>query len=380
MTALRRAVILAALLVLSSTGMARAADEIRVAIADGARAIEVSGGPMAITGPGGRALADDTPTWLRAVPAPGGIELRTQRAGRVRVFRAASVRLVSVDGQGLRFNSRVYPGTLTIAASGDRLTAINDLGFEEYLAGAVKAEAGERMPLEMLKAQAIVARTYAAYQRVLHAGKPYHITASTAHQQYSGRVAAESPVWVAVKATRGQVLLLDGGLFPAFYHTDSGGHTEDPRAVFAALNMPALKAVRVEFPSASPHHEWRLELPLAQISAQLAKAGLSVGRVVGLEVLERSASMRVSQIAVRGVSGSAVLRGNDLRRIIGYDTLKSTLFSVEVGERTAYFAGRGYGHGVGLDQSSARTMAEMGYDARQIIEYYYPGVTMGVLP
>ena len=375
-----RTVVLLALLVLGAPSMARASDEIRVAIAEGARAIEVGGGPMALTGPGGRALADDTPTWVRAAPAAGGVELRTQRAGKVRVIRAPSVRLIPVDGDSLRVNSRAYPGAVLIAAGGDRLTAINELGFEEYLAGAVKAEAGEQMPLEMLKAQAIVARTYAAYQRVLHAGKAYHITASTAHQQYAGRVSAQSPVWTAVRATRGQVLLLDGSLFPAFYHTDSGGHTEDPRAVFAALNMPPLKAVRVEFPSASPHHEWRLELPLAQISSQLAKAGLSVGRVVGLEILERSASMRVSRIAVRGLSGSVVLRGNDLRRVIGYDTLKSTLFSVEVGERTAYFAGRGYGHGVGLDQSSARTMAEMGYDARQIIEYYYPGVTMALLP
>jgi len=58
------------------------------------------------------------------------------------------------------------------------------------------------MPLEMLKAQAIVARTYAAYQRQLSAAKLYHIVASTAHQQYVGRVAADSPVWTAGEADR----------------------------------------------------------------------------------------------------------------------------------------------------------------------------------
>ena len=63
--------------------------------------------------------------------------------------------------------------------------------------------------------------------------------------------------------TRGQVLLWEGELFPAFYHTDSGGHTEDPRVVFAATNMPALQPVRVEFPSGLAASPLALDLPLA---------------------------------------------------------------------------------------------------------------------
>src|SRR5262249_59769497 len=114
--------------------------------------------------------------------------------------------------------------------------------------------------------------------------------------------------------------------------------------------------------------------------AMLLKGGISIGRIIGLEVLERSTSLRVSQIAIRGLAGSVVLRGNDLRRLLGYDTLKSTLFAVAVVGRVARFAGRGYGHGVGLDQWSAKTMAELGYDAHQIVAYYYPGATLAVLP
>ena len=105
-----------------------------------------------------------------------------------------------------------------------------------------------------------------------------------------------------------------------------------------------------------------------------------MGRVLGLEVLERSVSLRVSQIAIRGIAGSVVLRGNDLRRVLGYDTLKSTLFAVAVVGPIARFVGRGYGHGVGLDQWSAKTMAEMGYSAEQIVAYYYPGAVLSRLP
>ena len=359
---------------------ARAAGTIRVAVVEGARTVEVGGGPMVVSDAVGRPLTDDTPTWLRVVPQSGGVEVRSQGAGGVQIQRAASVRLTPVPGGGLRLNGRDYPGALEVARDADALVAINELPLEEYLVGAVKAEAGDRMPLEMLKAQAIAARTYAAYQRQLNAAKLYHIVASTAHQQYAGRVAPDSPAWTAVRQTQGEVLLWQGSLFPAFYHTDSGGHTEDPRAVFAASNMPALRAVRVEFPSASPYQRWRLEMPLADLGAQLLKGGISVGRVVGLEVLERSTSLRVSQIAIRGITGRVVLRGNDLRRLLGYDTLKSTLFAVTVVGRMARFVGRGYGHGVGLDQWSAKTMADQGYNAQRIVLYYYPGATLSTLP
>jgi stage II sporulation protein D len=318
----------------------------------------------------GRPLVGQVPEWIRASQRHGQIEV----LGRT----ASAVRLVPMIGV-LKINKREYPGALEILPSGDTLVVINELPLEEYLAGAVKAEAGDKMPMEMLKAQAIVARTYAAYHRQLNASKPYHLVASTAHQQYLGRVAGDSPVWTAVRETEGRTMLLDGALFPAFYHTDSGGHTEDPRVVFGTGNMPPLKPVRVDFASQSAHSEWKLDVPLSDLGAALLKHGISVGRVVALEVLERSSSLRVTYIAVRGLKGTATIRGNDLRKLVGYDTLKSTLFRVVVDGPIARFAGRGYGHGVGLDQWRAKTMADLGYDASQILEYYYPGAVLSSL-
>lgn len=358
--------------VLLSAGPALAAGDIRVAIADGLKTVEVGGGPMMVSDLTGRSVVNDSPTWLRATLKNGVIEV----AGR----RVDGLRLAPADVGFLRVNNREYPGALEIMKGGDGLTLVNELPLEDYLAGAVKAEAGDKMPLEMLKAQAIVARTYAAYHRRLNAEKAYHLVASTLNQQYVGRVPADSVVWTAVRETAGQVLLWQGELFPAFYHTDSGGYTEDPRVVFAASNMPALKPVRVEFPSESPHQRWRLELPLAELSAALLRGGISIGRVVALDVLERSVSLRVARIAVRGTAGTVTLRGNDLRRLVGYDTLKSTLFAVAVVGPMARFVGRGYGHGVGLDQWSAKTMADQGYAAQRIVLYYYPGATLSTLP
>jgi stage II sporulation protein D len=251
--------------------------------------------------------------------------------------------------------------------------------LEEYVVGVLRAEASEKWPLEMLRAQAVVARTYAAHHRAISAGKAFHILASTAHQQYAGRVPPTSPVWAAARDTAGQVLLWEGEVFPAFYHTESGGYTEDPRTVFAARNMPGLKPVRCEFSTGSPHFYWNLDLRLADLSETLRKNDLQVGPVTAIEISERTPSLRAAIVTVHGQRGAVRLRGNDFRRMLGYDTFKSTLFAVAVDGEWARFSGRGYGHGVGMCQWGAKGMAEQGYVARSILEFFYPGTTLGTL-
>jgi len=103
------------------------------------------------------------------------------------------------------------------------------------------------------------------------------------------------------------------------------------------------------------------------------------GAVTAVDVTERTASLRASVVTVRGSRGSVRLRGNDFRRMVGYDTLKSTLFAVAIEGDVARFSGRGYGHGVGMCQWGAKGMADQGYTARQILEYYYPGAVLGPL-
>lgn len=356
---------------------------IRVALAERAAVVELRGAAIeVIDGPpcGGcraeAARADilrASPPWrsdvVRAVASGAGIEIE----GR----RAAAFRLVSE--RPIRWNGREYAAPLELLRNGEGIALVNEVPLEEYVAGVLRAEAGERWPAEALRAQAIVARTYAAYHRLAAASKPYQIVASTANQQYAGRVTPGSPLWSAVSETAGQVLLWEGELFPAFYHTESGGFTEDPRTVFAARNMPALRAVRCEFSAGSPHFYWTLDLKLADLSELLRRNDVAVGAVTALDVAERTPSLRAVWVTVQGTRGVARLRGNDLRRIVGYDALKSTLFAASVDGDTVHFAGRGYGHGVGMCQWGAKGMAEQGYTARQILDYYYPGATPGVL-
>ena len=365
----------AALLALAFTATAASATEpptIRVALVEGARTLELRGADIVVAEAGCAfcSLRSWQTDVVHAVVGGVAVEIDGRRA----------VAFALSSDRPIRFNGRDYAGRLTVIRNGDGVLAlVNEVPFEEYLAGVLRAESNERWPLEALRAQAIVSRTYAAYHRMLNADKPYHIVASTVHQQFTGIVATTSPIWVAVQETRGQVLRWEGELFPAFYHTNSGGYTEDPRTVFAARNMPALRPVVCPLAVGSPHFQWTLDVRLTDLGDALRRSGVDVGTLRGVEVTERTASLRATTVTLRGTAGTQRLRGNDFRRMVGYDTLKSTLFAVAVDGDVARFSGRGYGHGVGMCQWGAKGMAEQGSTAREILAFYYPGARLGLL-
>ncbi|HEX9822222.1 MAG TPA: SpoIID/LytB domain-containing protein [Methylomirabilota bacterium] len=371
MTRAAAAVGMAAVLALAAVSPAAASGLIRVALVENARLVELRGTDIEVSELGACSwcAAPRRAAVVRATLGGDAVEIDGVRAGAFRLRSDLPIRL----------NGREYPAPLDILKNGDGLAVVNEVPLEEYLVGVVRAEAGEKWPLEALRAQAVVARTYAAYHRALNGARPYHILASTAHQQYAGRVPAASPIWGAVRETAGQVLLWEGDVFPAFYHTESGGYTEDPRTVFAARNMPALKPVRCEFSAGSPHFYWALDLRLADLAEILRRHDAAVGSVTAIEVTERTPSLRAATVTVHGTLRSLRLRGNEFRRMIGYDTFKSTLFAVAVDPHWARFSGRGYGHGVGMCQWGAKGMAEQGHTARQILEFYYPGTVLGTL-
>jgi stage II sporulation protein D len=365
----------AALLLSVIVGVVWAAPDsgmIRVAIVDNARSAELSGdllvtelGTCAECGPrSGRADV------ARAVVANGAVEIDGRRASGFRL----------TSGGPVRVNGREYEGRLDVLKNGDAgLLVVNQLPLEDYLVGVLRAESSERWPIEALRAQAIASRTYAAYHRQLNAARLYHIVASTAHQQFVGRVAAGSSAWGAVQETAGQVMYWEGELFPAFYHANSGGYTEDPRSVFAGRSLPGLRPVVCHLAAGAANFQWTLELRLDELSELLRRGGFGVGAVRGLEVTERTTSLRAGTVTVRGGARTLRLRGSDFRRAIGYDTLKSTLFAVAIDGDVARFSGRGYGHGVGMCQWGAKSMAELGASSRQILNFYYPGATLSTL-
>jgi stage II sporulation protein D len=262
---------------------------------------------------------------------------------------------------------------------GDGLLLVNELAMEEYVAGTVRGEASERWPVEALRALAVVARSYAVFQRGRAAGKMFHVVAGNQDQNFAGWAVEGSPAREAARTTAGQALTWQGRVFPTFYHSDSGGFTEAAQSVFSGDGVPPIEGVRDEFSMESPNYTWTMTLPLAVIGERLRRGGVEIGQVTRLTVLERSPSFRVARLAVEHSRGTATLRGADFRRLIGYDALKSTLFVPVAQDGVVRFEGRGWGHGVGLSQFGAKGMADRGYTYPQILEHYYPGTTLVTL-
>lgn len=374
----RRVAFLLGLVLAVSPAVARGQGSLRVSLGDGFRVVEVGAADLvSVLDPGtGRPLFGVRgPKVFRVVPAgPGlpGLEVDGRR------LAMASVRLEVRRGP-LRVGARDYAGALELSRSGEGLLLVNEVSLEEYVAGAVRAEVPERWPPEALRAMAVVIRSYAAFHQARNAGKPAHLVAGSQDQHFAGWVPEPTSSREAARATAGQILIWDGRVFPTFHHSDSGGFTEPPQTVFSGEGIPPLPGIRDEFSLDSPHYGWGVTVPLAAIGQRLREAGVDVGDVRAITVLERSASLRVVRLDVDGSRGTATLKGTEFRRAVGYDLLKSTLFVSTPVNGAIRFEGRGYGHGVGLSQFGAKGMADRGYGYRQILEHYFPGAALTTL-
>ncbi len=309
----------------------------------------------------------------KAIPMPGGVLLA--RAGKNGVF----VDGVGTVASGTRVENRLgpikigdksYPGALELHQDGDRLLLINELDLEKYLLGVVGAEVPAGWPLEAKKAQAVVARTYALMQRAQAEG-PYHLEATTDDQVYSG-TAVDSATRAAVTSTHGEILLQDGLLVSAWFHSACGGRTEDPADVWPDRPAHGNAVVTCGFCDTSPYASWTVDLSPAEIARGLTEAGHEVTEVTGMHIREDTASERVRRLEIETDAGMVAVTGQEFREMVGYMRVKSASFSVGVVGATFRLTGKGFGHGVGMCQHGALGMDKAGHAYREILTHYYP--------
>jgi SpoIID/LytB domain protein len=212
-----------------------------------------------------------------------------------------------------------YRGTLTVSASGKKLTVVNTVGIEAYVRGVVSSEMPHDWPLEAVKAQAVAARSYAlAHLR----GGTFDLYADTRDQVYGG-INAETPVGdQAVAASKRQILLYGGKVASTYFFSSSGGRTANVTDVFTgAKPTPYLVSVRDPWDSYSPYHNWG---PVA-VPATVVGKTLKVAGVNGLRTVP--ASGRAKAVVVTGRDGEVSVAASDIRRVFG---LRSTWMSVGV--------------------------------------------------
>lgn len=272
-------------------------------------------------------------------------------------------------------SGKLYRGALQIKPrTGSKQTGvdlINYVDLEDYLLSVVPSEMPSGWAIEALKAQAIAARSYAQANAGKHESEGYDIKATTDDQAYSG-VSAEHPQSNrAVHETRGQVLMHEGQVVSAYFHSSSGGCTELAEHVWARP-VPYLRAV-ADYDDESPHFAWTRSADIASAEQALAKANKNVGGLLSITPVMRGVSPRVRWLLATGTDRSLFISGEEARRIFG---LPSTCFNIGAAPDSYVFAGRGYGHGLGMSQWGAKKLAEAGYTAAEILSYYYKDVTL----
>lgn len=270
------------------------------------------------------------------------------------------------------WSARPYRGALTFLAHDSRLLVINQLDLEDYLRGVVPSEMQASWPAEALRAQAIAARSY-----VLNSLTPfadYDICATTDCQVYRGVELEHPDSDRAIADTRGLVLTYGGAFARTYYHSDSGGVLASSSEVWGE-NLPYLQA-RSDVAADSPHRQWQQRIEPAALATGLRSLGFEVGTPQSLTVLNQTASGRVEALQVQGSGGSATVRGTAATALLRGLGLKSTRL-VMTGPLTA--RGDGWGHGVGMSQYGARSLALAGYAFDEILAFYYPSTQLSRL-
>jgi len=348
-------------------------DSIRVLVLEGATEMRVSSSSsLEIRNPNGGAL-------LQTINTPQEARVRFDRgvlSVNGKAWPVTELVLSPARGGTVRVNGATYRGNLKLIVTGQgRINAVNLVDIEDYLYGVVPKEMPPNWPDEALKAQAVVSRSFALYQKDANATRDHDISATTASQVYGGIAAETERARRAVDATRDRILTFNGRAALAYFHANSGGVTEDARYVWR-VGIPYLQSVNDEPSARAPGTAWSCFLSYSQIREALNRNGLAMGDIREIEIASASPSGRVTKVKITHSAGTTVLGGNQFRTAADPAVVKSTLFKTERTGQGIRFEGRGSGHGVGLSQWGARMMAEGGSPYREILLHYYRGLEL----
>ena len=266
-------------------------------------------------------------------------------------------------------------GLVHLVRRGKGFLVINRVDLEEYVKGVVPAEVSSTWHPEMLKAQAVAARTYALYQQMLSATREYDVAATVQDQVYRGKQGIDAGILRAVEETRGLVVTYQDAPIYAAFSSTAAGLTEDAMNVWLK-EYPYLKGVECPFDLASPYYQWKSSFKVDTLEQNLRQQGFPVGTIATMTPLSLSRGGRVATLRILHSGGELILRGEELRKAVGYTIIPSTQFAIESIGRDVVLSGYGAGHAVGMCQWGAKELAELGYPFSTILRYYYPGTEL----
>ena len=259
---------------------------------------------------------------------------------------------------------------------------VQTMDIESYVQGVLAGEMRNDWPMEALKAQAILARTF-VLKFVSEKDSKYKgadISTDITEAQAYDEASINDRIIKAVDDTRGQVLSFNGAFPYAWFHAHAGGQTELATKALDYKGQEPGYTESVQSPDSDRAPDavknWTASFTAEEVGAAAEKAGVKTGAVRTIEIGEKGESGRAVTFKINGndVSGPA------LRIALDPAKLKSTKLSeVSVDGGKVTFSGSGYGHGVGMSQWGAYGMAEQGAKAQDIVMHYFRNVELVTL-
>ena len=311
---------------------------------------------------------------------------------RARTFLLKHVR-IGIGFHWDRYEDQEFAGALTIRDNADGTqTAINTIDLEDYLCSVISSEMNANSPMELLKAHAVISRSWAlrAIAKPNHDG--FDVCADDHCQRYEGLRRMNERAVEAVRATRGQVLMYNDEICDCRYYKCCGGKTEIWRTCWEDMDVPYIQSVTCDYcKSPSPKvlrlvlndydqetkdfRDWKVTYTDEELDAIIAeKSGIDFGHIESIEPLHRGASGRIYSLRIVGTKHTEVI-GKELkiRYWLSKSCLYSSWFDVTHENGVWTLTGHGWGHGAGLCQIGAAVMASEGHSYEEILHYYYAG-------
>jgi stage II sporulation protein D len=268
--------------------------------------------------------------------------------------------LEAFGADALKYNLK-KTNKVQIKKKGSALEVILKLPLEEYLSVVVGSEIPSSWPTEALKAQAVTARTYLLNQLEFSADSDYDVASSVADQRFNGTEKISERSVSAVKSTKNQVIIDKYGLLArVFYSSSHGGFISAPEFTWklAAKHYLISKSA---YPEDGPFNSWQRKFSDDELNDLVGISFFDIEEILPVA----SDYLLISKDAKK----TKLLIGEELRHKL---SLPSSSFTPHKDGDKWIFAGRGFGHGIGMSQYGAKAMANNASDYAEIIGFYYP--------
>ena len=277
-------------------------------------------------------------------------------------------------------NKKTYYGDLRcfVGKSG-KLQVVNILAMEPYIACVLGGEMPLNWHQNALRAQTIIARTYALYEKLHNKKENFDVYDTVRSQVYRGIIAESDDYAHAItKSTQGQVLLYKNALFKCFFHSTCGGHTTNAAPVFGYSDITPLSGRKCPFCQTGKYYNWQYHATHQELSDMMKKLKIPFA-LTGLSLGKKNKYGRLESIWVHYKKGKKEIPASTIRSILGTSRLRSTFFVIGRSPNGVIFQGRGWGHGVGMCQVGAKEMGDRGFSCEDILRFYYPGADIYTL-